>query len=137
MTCAWAAQVPQGVVFHRWHAAWHSTLCRVPAGAGALQSPRCWYGPARGQLWGEHGHCLQENVALIKEINELRREVKTLKHTASSGTGTGAGRKGAEGGPRRMSKDAQAAAGWVLWYQGQDKQRLQPCSKTAELAVPC
>ena len=47
-------------------------------------------------------------MALIKEINELRREVKTLKHTASSGGSTGAGRKGPEGGPRRMLKDAQA-----------------------------
>ena len=45
---------------------------------------------------------------MIKEINELRREVKTLKHTASSGGSTGAGRKGPEGGPRRISKDAQA-----------------------------
>ena len=54
-------------------------------------------------------------MALIKEINELRREVKTLKHTASSGSSTGAGRKGPEGGPRRVSKDALGAAGWVLW----------------------
>ena len=84
----------------------------------------------------EHGHCLQENVALIKEINELRREVKTLKHTASSGSSTGAGRKGPEGGPRRVSKNALGAAGWVLWCQGQDSGMLQPYSKTeSRLAV--
>ena len=106
-----AAEVPQVAIFHCWQAVWHITLCRVPASSKALQSPSRWCSLARQKLWVEQGHCLQENVALIKEINELRREVKTLKHTASSGSSTGAGRKGSEGGPRRISKDAQGAAG--------------------------
>ena len=102
------------MVLHCWQAYQHSALCRVPARSGALRGPSCWCSLAGWKLWAEHGHCLQENVALIKEINELRREVKTLKHTASSGSSTAAGRKGSEGGPRRVCKDALGAAGWVL-----------------------
>ena len=53
---------------------------------------------------------LQENVALIKEINELRREIKNLRHAGSTqkpGAGIGASWGGKS--PRRASKDVKQA----------------------------
>ena len=52
---------------------------------------------------------MQANVALISEINELRREIKNLRHAAtSSKPGAGIGASWGEAkGPRRVSKEAK------------------------------
>ena len=52
---------------------------------------------------------MQANVALISEINELRREIKNLRHAAtSSKPGAGIGASWGEGkGHRRVSKEAK------------------------------
>ena len=48
---------------------------------------------------------LQENVALIREINELRREIKSLKHAGGKPAGSiGAGWTKP---PRRSTKEAK------------------------------
>lgn len=55
---------------------------------------------------------LQENVALIKEINELRREIKNLRHAGGAvkpGGPIGAGWGGKGASPKRVSKDAKEA----------------------------
>ena len=47
-------------------------------------------------------------MALIKEINELRREIKNLRHAGGGkpGAGIGAGWGGGKG-PRRSTKEAK------------------------------
>jgi hypothetical protein len=50
---------------------------------------------------------VQENVALIREINDLRREIKILKHAGMKpGAGIGAAWGGSKA-PRRSTKEAK------------------------------
>lgn len=47
-------------------------------------------------------------MALIREINDLRREIKNLKHAEKSGAGIGAAWGGSKA-PRRSTKEAKEA----------------------------
>ena len=53
---------------------------------------------------------MQENVALIKEINELRREIKNLRHAGGAQKpGAAIGASWGTKAPKRASKDTKEA----------------------------